>query len=451
MGTKVVYQALAKAPPGLSRVLIPLLKSMSSKRRIAQHEVTYSHFNNLSTGNKKRWILARVRKIVAFAERSNLFYQDYYKSLGYNSKDLNSYDDLKDIPIVTKSMIKEQHSKWMKPVKGYNTSNTGGTSGHPLKFLVSSVQGIRERYYMSKIWEQIGISPRDYRAVFRGINLEGKPWMYKPEYDAFFINAYSSFEHVYRDYIKLFNKYNFSVLHGYPSSIYLFASLCLQDRYSALRTAINKNLKGILLGSEYPAPTYRSVIEKAFPFPSISWYGHSEMVILAREKEEPFLYFPFHSYGFTEAIKTASGETHLVGTCYDNYATPFIKYDTEDSITPVETKEGLLQSFQIDNGRVGEYVLNRRGEKVSLTALIFGRHHKAFEIADFVQISQKEAGCATIHLTTNQQFPEDQKMLDLFDFSDTNMSFSVCIREKPIVTTSGKVPLLISSAQGDHA
>ena len=71
---------------------------------------------------------------------------------------------------------------------------------------------------------------------------------------------------------------------------------------------LSVNLKGAFLGSEYPHKQYREVIEDVFDIDTISWYGHTERAVLAYEKHEQFVYEPFLSYGFSEAIKNEEGE-----------------------------------------------------------------------------------------------------------------------------------------------
>ena len=40
---------------------------------------------------------------------------------------------------------------------------------------------------------------------------------------------------------------------------------------------------------------------------------------------------------------------------------------------------GLVKEFAIKEGRSGDFIEDRNGKKIPLTALIFGRHHKAGE------------------------------------------------------------------------
>ena len=210
-----------------------------------------------------------------------------------------------------------------------------------------------------------------------------------------------------------------------------------------LKDAIKRKIKGILYGSEYPAPVYRKTIESFFKIPSISWYGHSEKVILASEElDQPYVFKPFHSYGWAESIKNEVGADSLIGTNFSNYNSPFIRYDSGDLITPIETEEDILLSFKISEGRIGEFVYDRNNNPISLTALIFGRHHEAFNSIDFCQILQEKHGFATI-VVTSSKHTAIKDLPSLFDFRGVDIDFDFNITSQPYKTNLGKVPLLI--------
>ena len=206
------------------------------------------------------------------------------------------------------------------------------------------------------------------------------------------------------------------------------------------------NLKAVLLGSEYPAPMYRDLIEEQLGVQTISWYGHSEMAILAYETEK-FVYAPFQTYGYCEAVTDGKGNYRLVGTSYDNCVSPIIRYDTGDLIIPV-FDEGLLVSFRIASGRIGEFIEDAYGSRISLTALIFGRHHKIFDKARFVQIRQEKPGMATLIMVLPKNHGlEDNDISAGFDLSNVAIDFSFETRKEPIRSPSGKVPLLVQRDQ----
>ena len=335
---------------------------------------------------------------------------------------------------------------WLRPDATTPVGNTGGTSGSPLQFCSSREQGVRERFYMARVWARVGCTPCGVRAVFRGVNLGQAPWVYQPQDAAFFVNTYRSYAGTARELETLFTRRRVAFLHGYPSSIYQFALYCLREEAAPLRRAVVRHLKGILLGSEYPAPPYRHVIETAFPVPSVSWYGHSEKVVLAAERGTPGVYEPFQSYGHAEAVPAPGGGFHLVGTSFDNYHSPFIRYDTGDGITPEQVEAGLLRSFRIRDGRLGEFILDHAGHPVSLTALIFGRHHAAFARGEFIQVSQDRPGHAVLHVTCRPGGAADEDLRGWFDLSNVAMTFDVVRRSSPWRTPGGKVPLLIPAA-----
>ena len=212
---------------------------------------------------------------------------------------------------------------------------------------------------------------------------------------------------------------------------------------------MRKRLKGILFGSEYPAPVYRNLIEKELEVATISWYGHSEMAILAYETQR-YKYVPFHSYGFCESITDSHGQHHLVGTAYYNTVSPFIRYDTDDEIEPVYS-DGLLHSFRVVSGRIGESIVDASGNRISLTAFIFGRHHPVFQKAHFVQVRQAEAGKATLIVTMpDSDTISLSQIYDGFDMTNIDVKFDIEVQEKPYRTKTGKTPLLIRTADQIH-
>ena len=356
--------------------------------------------------------------------------------------------DIANIPIVTKNDLRLAGAAWKPQMKSKYRGNTGGTSGSPLGFFLSKEILDKESFFINDIFKSTGWKRADDRLVFRGLNvLDSNSVKFVIGEDAYLINLYRSFSDMHDDLENFFQKNKIKYFHGYPSAIYQFAVYCSQYENRELLSKIKKHLNGVLLGSEFPAQAYRDVIERVFNVRSISWYGHSEMTVLAPERVEPYVYYPYQTYGFCEALPSEEGITRMIGTSFHHLDTPFVRYDTEDSIDVISSEQGLLESFSIANGRIGEYILDRGNYPVSLTAFIFGRHHKAFDFADFIQVSQDVPGVATLHVS----IPKESLNIDLneilkaFDLSNIDVSFTVFHLEHPFRTKNGKVPLLIPS------
>ena len=171
--------------------------------------------------------------------------------------------------------------------------------------------------------------------------------------------------------------------------------------------------------------------------------------MLAWERAEPYVYYPFHTYGFAEGVWDDDlGSWRLVATSYGNDASPFIRYDTGDLIEPVEMDDGLLRSFRIKEGRVGDFITDKLGHRISLTGLIFGRHHKVFDFATHVQVRQKKAGDLTVFVAMKEGCSNSkgtsQSLRDCMDLDNLNLDIEVVGVEKPFRTPAGKVPLKVT-------
>ena len=163
-------------------------------------------------------------------------------------------------------------------------------------------------------------------------------------------------------------------------------------------------------------PIQRQLIKKAFNARLFTWYGQSEQVVLAGECEESEVYHIYPQYGITElvdeyeSIITKDGvEGEIVGTGFNNYAMPFIRYKTGDIATFYEKKCSCGRNYKTFNkieGRSDDYIYTMDGRKVSLTALIFGQHFEAFEQIKKMQLYQENNGEIEIRIVKNKGFNE---------------------------------------------
>lgn len=240
----------------------------------------------------------------------------------------------------------------------------------------------------------------------------------------------------------LFERYPISFFQGYPSSIYNFLREIETVADDHLRDLIRKKIRCCLFSSEYPLPYMTKYIRTDWMLDYISWYGHSEMCILAYEDKQEGSYLPLLTYGLAEVCNGI-----LCGTSYNNFDMPLIRYSTGDFVEGKVDETGLLRSFVVTQGRSGDYVQDTNGRHLSLTALIFGRHHLIFNYADYVQVYQRVAGELTILVTLKpgKNLPQAD-MSKMFDTRDANFQFSFRTLKEPILTKSGKLKLLVSDS-----
>lgn len=445
MSLTLIFKRLAeRVPSPIGRFLVNMPYSWRLGPVYSRTQRDIKKFDQIAVEKQKIQIVERFKSVLRYAYRSNRFYRDLYAQRGFDPQKVKTFEDLQRIPIVTKADLRSVELEYRSNRHiGRMLINTGGTSGEPLSFYIDRHAFGREWAHMHNIWSGGNYQNTDLKLTFRGKNLGRNPLRYNAVHNEYLVNAYFPPE-VQAESIKaIANRVRF--IHGYPSSIYEFVRFCAEENPKILEL-LRLNLKAVLLGSEYPAPMYRDLIEEQLGVQTISWYGHSEMAILAYEIEK-FVYAPFQTYGYCEAVPDGKGNYRLVGTSYDNCVSPFIRYDTGDLIIPV-FDEGLLVSFRIASGRVGEFIEDAHGSRISLTALIFGRHHKIFDKARFVQIRQEKPGRAIfiIVLPKNHGL-EDNDIRAGFDLSNVAIDFSFETRTEPIRSPSGKVPLLVRRDQ----
>jgi phenylacetate-CoA ligase len=361
-----------------------------------------------------------------------------------NPREIHDFQDIAKLPILSKetlgSIPMEERSRL---VTGQYITNTGGSSGSTLDFYITPSLIPIEWAHMHHIWAKLGYNQSMLKLTFTGRNLGDRPIIYDGLRHQYSINVYKGFADILPDLRKSIDKNEFYYLHGYPSALAEFAANCEQLAPDVVEK-LKLILRGVFLGSEFPAPLYRDRIESVFQVPTVSWYGHTERAILAWEKEEKYVYHPFQTYGYCEVIPNGeTGGWRLIGTSYGNLASPFIRYDTGDDVEPVEIRDGLLVSFRIRSGRLGEFVSDRYGVKIPLTALVFGRHHRLFDIAKFIQVRQERDGEMTVIITLKETLPSGFIFADWFDSTGVDMNIKFEIVEKPILSAAGKVTLKV--------
>lgn len=413
----------------------PGIGEIYSKRKIE-----IQAYNSYSIHDKQCFILGNMKSIVNFAYHNVSFYREHYDRSGFHPKELVNFSDIEKIPVVNKELLRNFNlEKRSTKVRNRYIVNTGGSSGSPFDFYVEPDCIGHEWAHMHTIWENLDYKPSDLKLAFAGRSDLKKPIEYDVLRNHFAIDLYTEYHLVAKMLRKILKRHEIKYLHGYPSSIYDFALYC-RNHDSNLQRLLSNTLVGAFLGSEYPHKHYREIIEDTFKINTVSWYGHTERAVLAYEKHQKFVYEPFQTYGFSEAIHN-EGQYELIGTSYYNHASPLIRYNTNDVISDVIQTNGILDSFKITKGREGEFVIDKNHKKINLTALIFGRHHNLFGCSKFIQVKQIDIGKIIVYYVADN-IPES-KASEMFDSKNVDIDVLFSRLDEPIRTISGKINLLI--------
>lgn len=223
-----------------------------------------------------------------------------------------------------------------------------------------------------------------------------------------FLSGFELNDETAPEYLAVLRRFRPKSIQAYPATITLLANYMKSHGEAPI-----EGLDVILAGSENLYPAQRQLLEEVFQCRVYSWYGHCEVTTLAGGCDQSDLYHVYCEYGFTELIDAqgnvlewrggAKGE--IVGTGFNNWAMPLIRYRTGDIAVVARTACSCGRNYHLwerIEGRKQEYVVARDGTLIPLTALVFGQHYNAFAKIKRLQLIQERPGELIVKLVVDR-------------------------------------------------
>lgn len=399
--------------------------------------------------------LLKLRETLFLAQQHIPYYSAKYSPLGNPGIELNKIEDLKQLPFITKEIVKEHFEELINPEhKNTFYVTTGGSTGEPMKFIQSRNLWGKELAFVHSIFSRIGYTPAALKASFRGAQFsklqKNKYWHYNPIQNEVQFSPFHLNSETIPYYIKEFNKQKPKYIHGYPSAILNFIRLVADPK------KILSNIDGVILISENYQKKDVKEIKDFLGCPVLSFYGHSERLIIAPTIDELCqIYEVDKRYGYFELI-SEKGENidegeqrgEIVGTSFDNLAMPLIRYRTGDYTQLITSKTNKNILFHPVEGRwKNEFIDGKSGEQLTLTAINF--HSSHFEGINTYQFIQNDPGKCELVLTANDKISQ-QQIDSIFKIVNIKIGHAVNLSvkqiETPILTPRGKQLRLIKKS-----
>jgi len=358
----------------------------------------------------RSWQLQQIQRITALAYERSDYYRDSFKNAGFEPGDLKSLDDVCRLPTIDKNTIREQGARMLTcPADRTDIDmvTTGGTSGEPLRFHLSSSRHAWEFAHLTAAWRRIGYRPGDRMAVLRGKVIKHPRHGIYYSHDPLLRHHYYSTFHMtpaaMTAYVQHMHAVRPSYLHAYPSAFYALA-----QHVCAAGLRFPSSIKAVLLESEAVLPHQRKLGEEKLGLRVFSSYGMSEKVILAAGCEHSATYHVLPTYGYCEVLTEDGRRAHagqsgeITGTSLLNEAMPLIRYRTGDhallagqNCSGCGREQMLLET--INGRREQEFLICRDGKTtISMTAL--NLHDDTFAGVLRFQFEQKKPGEALLKL-----------------------------------------------------
>lgn len=394
------YEFYSRLPPFLQSILISLLGLKINLFRYDRRFWRYLRtFDEIEATELYEYKNALFKKLIAKI-KSDPVGRKRFEFL-YGAGVINNLRDLDDIH--TLNCINKQDIRrclQIYPIDKRSeklTSHTSGTTGTGLVFptnreLQSAQWAIWWRYR-----RQHGINFNQLCGYFGGrevVPVQDRTTVYRINYAArqIMFSAYHLSAESCSIYADVIMNKKVRWVHGYPSLISKFASLCLEQGID-----LSDHISIVTFGAESLLESQKRVIERAFKCKISEHYGLAEGVANISQSVDGKLLVD-EEFSHVEFIGT-EGKYEIVGTNLFNYQCPFIRYQTGDFVASVAV-DGIRRKVDSIDGRVEDYVIGFDGT-------IYGRLDHIFKDCISIreaQIIQSEVGKIDVKIVREPEF-----------------------------------------------
>ncbi len=335
---------------------------------------------SLSLSDLQALQLNKLRKLLQLAYDYCEYYRDLFDSLNLHPRDIQTLEDLKRIPTISKqTLITENHRIHTTfPFKKRMLAETSGTSGEALEFYRNEEWDSQNRANVMRNYDWYGVNVWDKNGYFWGYNLDRKrswkirllDWLQNRSrifrYDDTSISEFAR------------NLNGARYLSGYSSMIYQVAKKVNQ---LGLRVDSLKMVKGT---SEMILEAYQPAVRQAFGRKMISEYGAAEAGLIAFECPEGRMHINMES-----VIVETDENNEIIITNLASLSFPIIRYRLGDCVTLSEEPCECGRSHPVIKDIMGRKGSSIKGKQQEYPALTFYYVFKNIAIETGVLINYK--------------------------------------------------------------
>jgi phenylacetate-CoA ligase len=396
---------------------------------VAAHEMGYGGFypdyRRLKQNERKSLeVLAAeqiiaLRKMLVYAGDNVPYYHRLFRILNFDPSAFRDLEELQQLPVLTKETIKEHYdelvSSRIRRIP-HIEETTGGSTGTPMKYLVSQRDRMMGGALLYRGWGYAGYKLGDRMVFLAGMSLgvDPKRQMLKSAHEFFRnirkLSTLNMGETEMRGYVEVINSFRPRFIRGYASSIYAFA------RWAQGNDVRISQPKAVFTTSEKLYPRMRDTIASVFGCDVFDGYGLYDGGLTAFEcPEHRGMHIDMErsvmELADEDGRRTQSGPGRIIATSLMNYAMPLIRYDTNDigiiSDDPCPCGRPYPMLKEIC-GRSGDFLYTPEGRAVH--SLLFAYIFDELPWVKEYQVVQERLDRITIRVIPDSGF--DERKLD---------------------------------------
>lgn len=365
----------------VKKIIYPLHEKAMGRNTFA-HLAEIERLQWLSAPELEEIRFRKLKELLVHSQQNIPFYADRFSQAGFDPQKMQSVDDIKVLPFLTKSEIKQnlECMLWKDSPGGLTRYNTGGSSGEPLIFYFDKRRQAWDKAARMLTHRWWGADVGDKELYLWGSPVEATRQDKMKDLrdkltNELLVSAFEISEAKVQEVIATFKRFKPKSLFGYPSTIDLFAQMALKQGYSLSELGI----KTVFSTAELLFDHQRESISKQFGgIPVADCYGSREGGFISHQCEHGQYHIMDPNY-VVEFIKdgqpVASGEDgEIVLTHLDAWGMPLIRYKTGDVAQPGEGPCACGRGFstmQQIRGRTTDFVVTPDGRWQHALSVIY--------------------------------------------------------------------------------
>lgn len=395
----------------------------------------------------------KLRKLTKYSYDNIKYYRELFDKINLKPDDINTVEDLRNIPITTKQVIKERFWDFLPTQLGpCRLSRTSGSTGMPLCVLSDNNSRIHNSTAVIRYRLAHNISPFGgdiLTPLKRSIEPRKLPhWTYlQGLHKTYYVNPYTEQNSEIKYSIKIMNKLKHPAIIGITPAIRALANTIKDGILPTLRPSV------VITTGECLTSQVRSLLEEVFATRVADVYACNEAGDIAWQCTKGNSYHINADNCIVEIIKddqpVEAGQIgEVVITNLNRYSMPFIRYKNGDM-----ARSGIgyckcgrkLPLISEIIGRSGEDIVLQGGKKVAWNVLKGAMNHN--QIRQFQIVQNKEGSVVVKYVPEPKAQTADIEELLRFRFSSLlppSVSLDFEKVQKIETAASGKSKLVIS-------
>jgi phenylacetate-CoA ligase len=359
----------------------------------------------------------KLKALINFSYIEVDYYNKLWKEIDFHPNDLKHVNDLCELPILTKTIIRENYEDLISHPhkKTHIKKTTGGSTGVPLSLAYTQESYSRRNAVMWRGYSWANLPPGTKAVYLWGTNIDDtstfskiKDNLYNKFYNRYVFSCFGLNDSKMREFVELVNKIKPDVIVSYVNPIVHLSNWLLENDIKLFPP------KSIITGAEPLYDFQRVQIEEAFSSTVYNTFGCREVMLIASECERKKGLHVNIDHLVVESLNKQGQQVHnesgeLVITDLHNYGMPFIRYKNEDLVILsddlCECGRGLPLMKSVE-GRILDCI--RTPENKIIPGELFPHYLKDFPGIEKFQVIQEKLSSLIVKLKVNENINNNE-------------------------------------------